>query len=1122
MKNLYKNPFWTSSPSFALISVLALVSLAALTATAFLASARLERQASSSIGSATRIEMALDSAKVCVNQTIHDTIQPNNGNTHVVIYWRTNWTNELGYPFIGQVRSATTASWEYYALFSPAGLTTIDTNDYQIKTRFINIHQGTFSNDSLTYMSSATSGFTTNPGLNNRLCVEIPLLGGRTSPPVGWVYINQEKRKLGSTTVNTSPVVRVAWFTEDLEGLIDAERMGASTTRSTGTNSEEISLSNATGTNGATLVSSPSIFTNNRAAYISYGLLATNGGLANPTNARYFASGLRAWAPTNVAGTNGAHAWIPCGIPVTTNSSGNPIGYANQGYTKLNLNKLATNSGSVAQAVDYIAQVITSNLSTNFLDRAGGLTTNQFDYARCLAANIVDYIDTDSTPTYGSSGINNWCGIELAPVVTCAALAHRRDPATFTPSALGTSPAPATIIVNETITATLSLQFWNPYDQTTPATNNVPLEFRTCPPGTESSDGLAYIVAGDNATPVPNNGCYRHFETLFPNFRSTTVNIPAIPPNSYALVEVASPLTTFTWTNLRGNNISANNYQGMQISSSRWRPIYVSNNETQRQMKLTKGNSSYSSDPSSWILTDHYSGSYGMPTANNPWHGYLKIGANGSLCTLTNLYINSGSIAEDDANRSCWYPNLRIFTGTISTNTTSDSTNCVGSGDPRIAYFARPGTNDPAGDPLYESTVWNKDNAGVYASGLSWGGRAIIRATPTGGNTPKTTQVVTNDSIFPAATLATAPTTWLDTGHAGNPFGTNTALVANSTADSPSQSTYASAANLFAKISPTLWRTNQAPGRIANSALTNICELGNIFDPIMWKRESQSVLGINNNSNTPSLHHGGGTTLRIGRAEHQRFAFTNMYDNSVPSIPNMAMSSAALLDLFCLTNSTNPAGGPYSLGGGKINLNTAPAPVLRALAGGITLAKDPAQIPTTSLSAPVSAGMAEAFAQGVMRFRSQYPFLTPSHLSFIGTDPTWPNTSTWPANSVFGNTNPISLSIVPGNTLSTTSIGITEWNDQAAEEWFSKIYALSSCQSYNYRIYVVAQLVATNSSGQTNAIGPLIKKYYQVYGRNDTTGSSVTPASISPYGANNPLSTWSPNVLLIDIYKSLY
>jgi len=267
----------------------------------------------------------------------------------------------------------------------------------------------------------------------------------------------------------------------------------------------------------------------------------------------------------------------------------------------------------------------------------------------------------------------------------------------------------------------------------------------------------------------------------------------------------------------------------------------------------------------------------------------------------------------------------------------------------------------------------------------------------------------------------------------------------------------------------------------------------------------------------PDYQQGGGNTLRIGRAEHARFAFTNMYGNSTPSIPNMAQSSAALLDLFCLTNGTSVNGGPYSLGGGKINLNTAPAPVLRALAGGILLTNDPAQIPT---SVAVPPNMAEAFAQGVMRFRSKYPFLTPSHLSFIGTDPAWPNTNSWPTNSVFGNTNTIALSTAPGNTFgSTARVTVTEWSDQAAEEWFSKIYALSSCQSHNYRIYVVAQLVATNSSGATNGIGPLTKKYFQIYVRNGSAVSALPDVTTYP---NNTISSWKPTVGTIDIYKSTY
>jgi hypothetical protein len=276
-------------------------------------------------------------------------------------------------------------------------------------------------------------------------------------------------------------------------------------------------------------------------------------------------------------------------------------------------------------------------------------------------------------------------------------------------------------------------------------------------------------------------------------------------------------------------------------------------------------------------------------------------------------------------------------------------------------------------------------------------------------------------------------------------------------------------------------------------------------------------------SNSATTFNGacGRTTLRIGRPEHQLFAFTNMYGNSTPSIPNMGMSSVALLDLFCITNGTSVGGGPYSLGGGKINLNTAPAPVLRALAGGIRLSNDPAQAPANYAIPPA---MTEAFAQGVMRFRSKYPFLTPSHLSFIGTDPTWPNTNTWPANAVFGNTNSITLSNAPGNTFgSTAQMSITEWNDQAAEEWFSKIYALSSCQSHNYRIYVVAQLVATNSSGQTNAIGPLIKKYYQVFFQNGSAVSSPSgwPATTSTY-QNNNISTWTPTGYSTDIFKSAY
>jgi hypothetical protein len=355
----------------------------------------------------------------------------------------------------------------------------------------------------------------------------------------------------------------------------------------------------------------------------------------------------------------------------------------------------------------------------------------------------------------------------------------------------------------------------------------------------------------------------------------------------------------------------------------------------------------------------------------------------------------------------------------------------------------------------------------------------------------KTNNINTNNSVFPSASLATAPTTWLDSGHSDNPFGTNSPYALGAGADKPSAPTYASASNLFAKIPSSLWKTNQAPCHIANSPLTNICELGNIFDPIMWKRESQSVLGTNDTTNTNSMHHGGGNTLRLGRAEHPRFAWTKLGTNqNDPSIPNMQMSAAALLDLFCLSNQFDE--------GGKINLNTAPAPVLRALAGGIYLRSDlNLKVGTvTNANYPIPAEMAEAFAQGVMRFRAQYPLYSPSQLAFIATTTNWSKIQdSWPTNAVFGNTNTISLVTNSVNTLTSTSLGITDWNDQAAEEWFSKIFSLSTVYSRNFRVYVIAQKATTNSSGDFIGVGPVVRKYYNMLMKQTGTDPGEDPGT---------------------------
>ncbi|NBQ55603.1 MAG: hypothetical protein EBU36_02955, partial [Verrucomicrobia bacterium] len=239
---------------FALISVLALVSLAALTATAFLASSRLERQATRSIGDTTRLQLTLNAGRECATEVLNKVAEPGFGWNFVTTYWRENYTNELGYLLVGAANSSNNAKWTYYLGFTPATWTNLNADVIQSSISVTNqVCQATFSNDIGRFMTNtsngALKGFTTNAteAAASKICTLIPLLGGRTSPPVGWVYIRQDLRVTNNSTLTTNlPVARFAYFMEDLGGLIDAERMGSQDTRPSGTNPEEISLKNLT------------------------------------------------------------------------------------------------------------------------------------------------------------------------------------------------------------------------------------------------------------------------------------------------------------------------------------------------------------------------------------------------------------------------------------------------------------------------------------------------------------------------------------------------------------------------------------------------------------------------------------------------------------------------------------------------------------------------------------------------------------------------------------------------------------------------------------------------------------------------------------------------------------
>ena len=304
----------TGRPAFALISVLALVSLAALTATAFLASARLEKTASMTTGDQTRLTLALDSG-----YHLGSYVYTQGDNT-----W--NWVDFLmkedgdgvGYlfhavPYSGS-NNGNIGQWYNYATFSCAtlsniGVTPLDPTNWSATTTW----QGGFASNLLVSTSrfSRMMNFTDTNVTPNGPVTRIPLLFGRTSPVVSWItnYVTNPSTKL------LSPTFRFAFFTEDPSGLIDAERMGGSTTRNTGTNPNEFALGEIGLTNMPT-------FTTLRQLFLNPGMIeevirsnnVTNGSVTNPW--RYLSSSLysvNGWLSTSSSQRQG-YQRIPAGL----------------------------------------------------------------------------------------------------------------------------------------------------------------------------------------------------------------------------------------------------------------------------------------------------------------------------------------------------------------------------------------------------------------------------------------------------------------------------------------------------------------------------------------------------------------------------------------------------------------------------------------------------------------------------------------------------------------------------------------------------------------------------------------------------------------------------------------
>ena len=962
-----RNPINGCSSSFALVSVLALVSLAALTATAFLASARLERQATLSLSKTVQLEMALAAGEQCAAQVIGDGIQPSGGPNIVTTIWRgsgdNDWTNEDGYLFIGQPNSVSNLKWTYFAGFSPGTLTKLDTKSIESYIRWTNSQQGAYSNEISSFMRTATNGFSTDPTIasTSKICTLLPLLGGRTSPPVGWVYLYQDKRILGTTNATKVPVARFAWFMEDLSGKIDAERMGAIEDRATGTNPEEISLTNMVYSGTNTILKNLSKITNsnNRILFFTPGMLANSNisGLTNTNDVRYFATGLREWRPTNSTGTNGTPTWIPGGI-YSYMDNGKPVGYKNVGYLKMDLNRLIQLKNPKA-----IRDFMITNVP-EFTNRAGGMAGNDYLYA--LAANIIDYADDDSLPTSDTNGASSAIGWDSYPLPT-----QIFDKMVWNKT-------------NNTFAVTTFLQLWNQ--------------------STKASPAVTYTLTNDFQE------TYADGESrMQPGAWVQNIAVPQLEPNQGTVLSISWPDMP-----LDASKLALNGAGNLPINGKPGGQLFFSNTISLSVNNIT------------------------IAKINTPVERKAK------------------SLSNKSADWSGSLPGLRYDTL---------SPKILTIGDPRMLNYIS-GTN-----PL---------------SAVDYNGNSVWRSY---GQTRNATTGFANR-------WNADPRNWPD-GICTNTYA-QTGDTPTSDSKDPSTGVFTPPGSALCKLSPT-------------NVYTNITELGNIFDPIQWappainQKQSDWVNSDIDTNWIANSMYGGGQTLRIGRPEHSRFAFTNLgtAPNSQP-IPNMGQSAVALLDLFCIGNPSavsSSANGIYRTGG-KINLNTAPAPVLAALAGGIKLTNDV----NNKVGSEVNTTMISAFANGVMRFRSVYPFLSPSQLAFISANygsKGWTEGTNFVANAVFGTNTSGGLN------------GVTSLNDEGREEWFSKIYGLASVSSYNYRIYIAAQLVDTNQ----NPLGPIARKYCQYAGRPDTTVDKKTTKTIN-YGID--IYSWALTYGQKKVYESPY
>lgn len=423
--DLKKNRQPNSIEGFALVITLIMVALAAILAITLLSSATIERTTSKSVDDRYHAELAvqngLEASKKALLASPDAASAVTKDDTFLVLRANGNQTNANGtkdaYYFMAKARPGTANVVDCYPLFA-GGAPSQVTIDLA-------------ATPAVQTPQAPTAAFS-NPAQDSGGKPYPQLLSFQKPAYTQWQEIHDANDPATAPPYNV-PYQRYTFWVEDLAGYLDANFVGNTDDsgkhqRINGTNAKETALFTIFDPND------PSDRGNTHAKDLidNRALLFTV-----PT--------LKQIPPTS--GTDLTQPNLAVRLGIDTGGEQNLIpfgyGYPNEGTPEANINSLIA-----AKNVDGIATAVGTALP-NFKTRAGGLPTT-FDYAKNLAANIIDYADPNNAPTTDSS---TYRGLGAFPLLVSAYDLNNW---------VSTSQNNGVYYVN--IEVTTYVQIWNPHN----------------------------------------------------------------------------------------------------------------------------------------------------------------------------------------------------------------------------------------------------------------------------------------------------------------------------------------------------------------------------------------------------------------------------------------------------------------------------------------------------------------------------------------------------------------------------------------------------------------------------------------------------------------------------------